>query len=83
MEYILYLVVRIGGWKDGQTYTNHECDSIYYLLEPKLRISYHPECGTFYDMEDGTILKATEEQRLKINSFLENGEYEKYLRRNL
>ena len=82
MEYILDLCLD-SVWKNEQPDSHTGCDSVYYLLEPKLHISYHPECGTFYNMETGSTFKATEEQRLKINSFLENGEYEKYLRRNL
>jgi len=74
-EYILDLVIN-SAWKSEQPDSHSGCDSVYYLLEPKLHISYHSECGTFYDTENGVALKSTEEQRLKINSFLENGEYE-------
>lgn len=83
MEYILDLLLN-STWKKEQQDSHSGCDSVYYLsLEPKLQISYHSECGTFYNMETGSTFKATEEQRLKINSFLENGEYEDKLRRNL
>lgn len=81
-EYIADLLNNCA-WENGIPDFHPGCDPDHYFLTPRQKIYYHPECGTLYDMENGKVFKATEEQRLKINSFLENGEYEDKLRRNL
>lgn len=68
-EYIVDLLDN-SVWENGHL----SCSCDYYFLKPRQKISYHSDCGTLHDRENGKVSKLTEEQRLKVNSFLENGE---------
>ena len=70
-KYIIGLLNE-GAWETELS----NCDCDYYFVTQKQRIQYHSECGMFNDITNGKVLKITEEQRLKINSFLV-GESEK------
>ena len=63
-------ILNSGVWETGTL----DCDYDFCFSTMKEQIYYHSLCGTFNDVTNGIILKVTEEQRLKINSFLENRE---------
>ena len=72
LRFLNYDYLNEGAWETKLS----NCDCDYYFVTQKQRIQYHSECGMFNDITNGKVLKITEEQRLKINSFLV-GESEK------
>ncbi len=65
-KYIIH-VLNESEWQNDLT----DCGCDYTFYTQKQVVEYHSECGTFNDVTSKKSTKVAEEQRVRINSFLE------------